>query len=396
MSKGIDVSHYQGLINWLRMAEDGVTFAFCKATEGSEDGSAYVDPTLEYNVKQAHSVSIEVGVYHFARFISVGDARNEADWFIKNTRGLPITLPFVLDLESNHCKSDKEMNAGARAFLERVKEKTGHPVMLYSFGNFFRDRIDKQLVKDYPYWHARYSKIGPINMDLEDIALWQNTSKGDIGDITPIDMNIPGGKWKCWDKDHETADPKPQKPKPEPKPEPKPKPKSKWHEVTGNWHGQTLKEGDHGEPVKQLQQMLCKLYFYPDKHAKNNGVDGYYGEDTEDAVARFQKINLPHEVDGKAGPHTYAKLKEEIRDQKKSKPKHSSKKVSGIPVKGHIKIVNVARAAFICDRPSDHSKNLSTAKKGSVLPISGSVPGWWEVIYKGQRAYVNENYGKRV
>lgn len=77
-----------------------------------------------------------------------------------------------------------------------------------------------------------------------------------------------------------------------------------------------------------------------------------------------------------------------------SKPKP---KPSGIKTVGHIKIVNVSNAAYICDRPSSsNSKNLATAKKGSKWPIAGSVPGWWEIIYKGKRAYVNEKYGKRV
>lgn len=69
---------------------------------------------------------------------------------------------------------------------------------------------------------------------------------------------------------------------------------------------------------------------------------------------------------------------------------------SGIKVVGTIKIVNVSNAAFIVDKPSQNSKNLATAKKGSTLHISGSVPGWWEVIHEGKRAYVNEDYGQLI
>lgn len=75
------------------------------------------------------------------------------------------------------------------------------------------------------------------------------------------------------------------------------------------WRGATLKRGSKGAQVKQLQQMLSDKHFYPDKGAKNNGIDGIYGAKTEDAVRRFQSVNLPHEVDGIAGKNTYNKLK---------------------------------------------------------------------------------------
>lgn len=80
---------------------------------------------------------------------------------------------------------------------------------------------------------------------------------------------------------------------------------------------------------------------------------------------------------------------------KPAKPKPANK-INGIPVVGEIEIVNVKKAAYICDRPSKQSRNLDTAPLGSRWPIAGSVPGWWEIIYKGQRAYVNAKFGRRV
>lgn len=74
----------------------------------------------------------------------------------------------------------------------------------------------------------------------------------------------------------------------------------------------------------------------------------------------------------------------------------SSKTINGIKVLGNIKIVNVSNAAYICDKPSSNSKNIATIALGKTLPIAGSVPGWYEVIYEGKRRYVNEKYGKRV
>jgi peptidoglycan L-alanyl-D-glutamate endopeptidase CwlK len=76
--------------------------------------------------------------------------------------------------------------------------------------------------------------------------------------------------------------------------------------------------------------------------------------------------------------------------------KHITKKSTGIKSVGKIKIVDVKHAAYIVDAPSVTGENLSTIDLGKTIDISGSVPGWWEVIYNGKRAYVNEKFGKKV
>src|SRR5699024_8438490 len=84
----------------------------------------------------------------------------------------------------------------------------------------------------------------------------------------------------------------------------------KWTKVTGDWTGQTLKPGQHGNPVKQLQTMLAnnKPPFYPNKGAKNNGIDGFYGGNTANAVRRYQTY-YSLAVDGLAGKEMYNSLK---------------------------------------------------------------------------------------
>ncbi|WP_121603770.1 M15 family metallopeptidase [Virgibacillus sp. Bac332] len=93
-----------------------------------------------------------------------------------------------------------------------------------------------------------------------------------------------------------------------------------WIKVTGDWKGQTLRNGQYGKPVKQLQTMLSKNDppFYPNKGAKNNGIDEYYGDDTEDAVERYQSY-YGLKRDGLAGKEVYGSLKEN-ESNSKSKP----------------------------------------------------------------------------
>ncbi len=95
MTKIIDVSHWQGVVDWLKMFKDGVRFALIKATEGSENGSAFIDDQLKNNAINGHKAGVKMGAYHFARFISVEDAKKEADWYLKNIDGLPLELPHV-------------------------------------------------------------------------------------------------------------------------------------------------------------------------------------------------------------------------------------------------------------------------------------------------------------
>lgn len=179
--KMIDVSHHQGKINWNKVAKDGVKGTYIKATEGSADGSAFVDDQMDRNFKQARSHGLEAGFYHYAKFVSKGDAKKEAKWFVKHIKKHKnkMTMPPMLDLEENNAPNDKIMNKAAKVFLKHVEKKMGTAGM-YSFGNFFKEKVDKSLLKDYAYWHARYETDDPVNVKLDDIYMWQHTSDGSV------------------------------------------------------------------------------------------------------------------------------------------------------------------------------------------------------------------------
>lgn len=84
-------------------------------------------------------------------------------------------------------------------------------------------------------------------------------------------------------------------------------------------------------------------------------------------------------------------------ETKTTTTKPAETKPVGIKAVGTIKISGTkSGAAYICDKPSTNSKNLTTIKEGKTISISGSVPGWWEVIYDGKRAYVNAKFGKKI
>lgn len=190
----IDVSHHQHDINWKKVAGDGVKGAYIKATEGSEDGDAFVDDRMDENFKQATDNGLETGFYHYGKFVNEKDAVAEADWFIENIKDYDFTMPPTLDLEENNADSVDEMNKGTKVFLERVEDKLG-VVGLYSMGDFYEDKVEKDLTDRYAYWHARYAD-DPKNVKLDDIFMWQYSSDGSVAGIDGnVDMDKTGGKF---------------------------------------------------------------------------------------------------------------------------------------------------------------------------------------------------------
>lgn len=97
---------------------------------------------------------------------------------------------------------------------------------------------------------------------------------------------------------------------------------TKWKKVSGSWTGQSLFKGQYGTPVKEMQTLLANNNppFYPNKSAKNNGIDSYFGNDTKDQVERFQ-IYYGLQVDGIPGKEVYNKVK---AGKKKAVPKKSA------------------------------------------------------------------------
>ena len=99
MIPGIDVSHYQGTIDWAKVKASGVQFAYIKATQGA----SFVDPKLAENVEGAASVEIPIGLYHV--FVANSGEEQEHNW-VKATRQYPAQLPAWLDVEPGAVTSD--------------------------------------------------------------------------------------------------------------------------------------------------------------------------------------------------------------------------------------------------------------------------------------------------
>lgn len=180
--RGIDVSKYQGTINWSKVAQDNVHFAMIRATYGTTN-----DPTFVTNAQGAHENGLAVGAYHYATFHDGPSVKKEAAQFISQLRKANITYPVALDLEAaKYTKaSRKVVTQLAKMFMDAVRAE-GYTVMLYSYNNFIRDHVDLNMIDDYDLWVANYLESPNISHKL-----WQHTSYGTVSGIAGrVDINI--------------------------------------------------------------------------------------------------------------------------------------------------------------------------------------------------------------
>lgn len=193
--KGIDVSKYQGEIDWNLVRGSNVEYAFLRlAIRGYESGLIVLDETYEQNIKGAIAADIDVGVYFFTQAITVEEAIEEADFVLEQIAPYDVTYPIVLDVEdvndeiarTNHLTKEERTDL-AIAFLERIKE-AGYTPMIYGNLKTFLVMLDMERLEDYSKWFAYYTF--PVYFPYEYDIL-QYTEKGIVRGIEgEVDLNI--------------------------------------------------------------------------------------------------------------------------------------------------------------------------------------------------------------
>jgi len=199
MLTGIDVSHWQGYINWSSVKSAGVKFAFAKATEGK----ATVDARYAANRDHAEAAGISIGAYHFARpDRTTNDAVREANWFVDHAglRGRHL-LP-VLDLESTGGLGPKALANWARAWLAQVQSRLGVRPVIYTYPYFWLDYMGNTTwfaANGYRVlWIAHYDvnspKVPASNWDGAGWTLWQLSDCGRVAGIDGcVDVDLFDG-----------------------------------------------------------------------------------------------------------------------------------------------------------------------------------------------------------
>lgn len=181
---GIDVSSYQGKIDWRRvkaMHEDEVhiTFAFIKATEGV----VLVDPYFQRNWREAPKAGIVCGAYHYFRPRASG--KWQAVFFLQNVKTEKGDLPMAVDVEELNGVAPAKMREELKAFLKQVETKTQIRPVIYSGLKFYEDNLQGYF-DDYTLWIAHYYQPKLAIAHAPKWAFWQHSDKAKVNGINHI------------------------------------------------------------------------------------------------------------------------------------------------------------------------------------------------------------------
>ena len=197
LRRGIDVSRWQGDINWSKVAADDVSFVML----GTRSKGA-VDPYFHDNIKEANAAGIKVGVYIYSLATTTDMAKAEADFVINLIKDYPVSYPVAFDMEDSTqgSLSKSDLAAIANAFCTRIKDAGYYPI-IYANENWLANKLDMSKM-NYPVWVARYNKMYTYNNPV----MWQATSTGSINGISgnvDIDFQfkdfssvIPANLWR--------------------------------------------------------------------------------------------------------------------------------------------------------------------------------------------------------
>lgn len=186
---GIDVSEWQGTVNFSCVKKDSVDFVILKA--GGSDAGFYTDARFEENYAKAKAVGLHVGAYYFvgSNFKTSADGVADAKRFLRILQGKQLDMPVYVDVESTRPEDKHGVTNAVIAFCETM-EKAGYYVGIYASAiSGFVDRLDTDRLKMYTFWVAQYSKNRPTYPS--GYGMWQYTSTGTISGIsTNVDMDL--------------------------------------------------------------------------------------------------------------------------------------------------------------------------------------------------------------
>ncbi|HEX5569084.1 MAG TPA: lysozyme [Streptomyces sp.] len=196
--QGIDVSHWQGTINWTSVRNAGIQFAWIKATEGT----SYKDPMFNTNYPAAYHAGVIRGAYHFA-LPNVSSGATQAGYFASNGGAWSrdnLTLPGVLDIEHNpygamcYGLSTTQMRSWINDFYNTYKARTGRDVVIYTTASWWNTCTGSWtgMSGKSPLWIAHWTTNSSPTLPsgFPTWTVWQYTSTGTVSGVSGnVDRN---------------------------------------------------------------------------------------------------------------------------------------------------------------------------------------------------------------
>lgn len=188
---GLDISHYQGKVDWYKLAQSHQTkfpirFVFMKATEGGD----HSDSTFTRNFDKAHEHGFIRGAYHF--YNPNTEPEKQADFFIRTVKLKQGDLPPVLDVEVKGRKKKEELQEALKIWLNRVETHYGVKPIIYASYKFKMKYLNDSIFNTYPYWIAHYY-VDSVRYEGK-WDFWQHTDVGRVPGIEAnVDLNVYNG-----------------------------------------------------------------------------------------------------------------------------------------------------------------------------------------------------------
>lgn len=203
---GIDVSRYQGTIDWSQVAETGIDFAMIRVgyRSSEEDREIYADTNARYNMQEAQAAGIQVGVYFFSTASTEEEAREEALWVAEYISQYQITYPVAFDCEGYEREGSVLYELGkekrtdiAVAFMQEIYRQ-GYTPMFYgsSYAMTGSNHWDMaRIEQSYKVWVSQYPALPYPQTEKSSYggahAMWQYTNQGSLPGISqPVDVNV--------------------------------------------------------------------------------------------------------------------------------------------------------------------------------------------------------------
>lgn len=186
--KGIDVSKWQGEIDFQKAKNDGVEFVIIREGYGKKSPSQ-IDKKFKQNYERAKSVGLPVGVYHYSYADSVLDAKLEAEFCLENIQGLELEYPVCFDIEDKEQLklNNRQRTDIVKAFCQEI-ESAGYYAMIYCNLNWWNNYLIKEeLANKYDLWLGQWQVENPS----VKCGIWQTCETGHIDGINgSVDLNI--------------------------------------------------------------------------------------------------------------------------------------------------------------------------------------------------------------
>jgi len=180
MIQGIDVSRWQGQIDWNKVKASGIKFAILKC--GGSDAGFYTDKTFEYNYKECKRVGIAIGAYYFVGKDCITYEAGQADArrMLSICAGKEFELPLFIDCEAQETKHKVGITDAIIGFYDAMKVAGRNAGVYASTVSGFKDRIEDDRIQHIPHWVAQYYERCTYKHPW---IIWQKSSKGRVDGI---------------------------------------------------------------------------------------------------------------------------------------------------------------------------------------------------------------------